>query len=236
MLVRISRFLTNSILAAVVAVILSSFFIALSSLNRLTHAATPADSQPNILLIRGEHLGFYDLGAFYSSQLKLNKVTTPVADGILLPQNAGIILSKFQAAVPVVNLPADLENHTIRASPEEAAFLAENDAAMKKMMAAMDINASGDVDRDFVAMMLPHHQAAIDMSQSELLYGDNEQLRRIAQGIIIEQQQEIVAMQLALNQSSLSSLSSPDQSCSYANQTNTLSPHLTLTHLHRGES
>jgi Domain of unknown function (DUF305) len=47
---------------------------------------------------------------------------------------------------------------------------------------------------------VPHHQGAIDMAQAELRYGHNEQLRRIAQEIVVEQQQEIVAMHLALGQ------------------------------------
>ncbi|HME23681.1 MAG TPA: DUF305 domain-containing protein [Acetobacteraceae bacterium] len=81
---------------------------------------------------------------------------------------------------------------------KEAPFLAENQAAMTTMMAGMDITPSGDVDRDFAAMMIPHHQGAIDMAQAELRHGHNEQLRRIAQEIIVEQQQEIVAMRLAV--------------------------------------
>ena len=47
-------------------------------------------------------------------------------------------------------------------------------------------------------MMIPHHQGAIDMARAELRYGHNEQLRRIAQEIIVDQQQEIAAMRLAL--------------------------------------
>ena len=47
----------------------------------------------------------------------------------------------------------------------EAPFLAENDAAMNKMMADMAVKPTGDVDRDFVAMMVPHHQGAIDMAR-----------------------------------------------------------------------
>jgi uncharacterized protein (DUF305 family) len=86
------------------------------------------------------------------------------------------------------------------ASPAEAPFLAENDAAMRKMMAAMEIEPSGDVDADFVAMMVPHHQGAIDMAQALLRHGRNEQLRRLAQEIIVEQTQEIAAMRLALGQ------------------------------------
>jgi hypothetical protein len=78
------------------------------------------------------------------------------------------------------------------------AFHAENAVAMDRMMAAMDIKPSGDIDRDFAAMMIPHHQGAIDMALAELRHGSNEQLRRIAQEIIVEQQQEIAAMQLAV--------------------------------------
>jgi uncharacterized protein (DUF305 family) len=85
----------------------------------------------------------------------------------------------------------------------EEAFIGENRAAMDKMMAGMDVKPSGDVDRDFAAMMIPHHQAAIDMAQAELRHGRNEQLRRIAQEIIVEQQQEIAAMRLALKPTAL---------------------------------
>lgn len=73
-------------------------------------------------------------------------------------------------------------------------------AAMDRMMAGMMVKPSGDVDRDFVTMMLPHHQGAIDMAVAELRYGHNEQLKRIAQEIIIDQQQEIAAMKLAIGQ------------------------------------
>jgi uncharacterized protein (DUF305 family) len=82
----------------------------------------------------------------------------------------------------------------------EAAFIAENKSAMAEMMTNMNIKPSGDVDRDFAAMMIPHHQGAIDMAQAELRYGRNERLRRIAQEIIVDQQQEIGAMRLAVKQ------------------------------------
>jgi len=84
--------------------------------------------------------------------------------------------------------------------PQEKTFLAENDAAMSKMMRGMTIKPTGNVDADFAAMMIPHHQGAIDMAIAELRHGKNEQLRRIAQEIIVDQQQEIAAMRLALGQ------------------------------------
>jgi hypothetical protein len=94
---------------------------------------------------------------------------------------------------------------------DEAPFLKENDAAMTKMMNDMAIKPSGDIDRDFVAMMAPHHQGAIDMAISELRYGKNEQLRRIAQEIIVDQMQEIAAMNLAIGKPATDSEPAPTQ-------------------------
>jgi uncharacterized protein (DUF305 family) len=94
---------------------------------------------------------------------------------------------------------------------DEAPFLAENSAAMDTMMAGMNVKPTGDVDVDFAAMMIPHHQGAIDMALAELRYGKNEQLRRIAQEIIIDQQQEIAAMHLALGQKLPPSTAAPTQ-------------------------
>ncbi|HUC50020.1 MAG TPA: DUF305 domain-containing protein [Xanthobacteraceae bacterium] len=105
-------------------------------------------------------------------------------------------------------------SHFREASREEAPFLADNVSAMSKMMVDMGITPSGDVDRDFVAMMVPHHQGAIDMAQAELRYGRNEQLRRMAQEIIVTQQAEIAAMHLAVGQPLPPQTSSPDQQVS----------------------
>ncbi len=95
--------------------------------------------------------------------------------------------------------------------PAEGPFISENVDAMTKMMASMEISPSGDVDRDFVAMMVPHHQGAIDMAQALLRYGHNERLRRMAQEIIVTQQQEIAAMRLAVGEAVQPSDTAPDQ-------------------------
>jgi uncharacterized protein (DUF305 family) len=91
---------------------------------------------------------------------------------------------------------------------EEAPFLSENETAMNKMMVDMTINPTGDVDRDFVTMMVPHHQGAVEVARAELKYGRNEQLRRLAQAIVATQQQEISAMRHALGETP----ASPSQS------------------------
>ena len=94
---------------------------------------------------------------------------------------------------------------------EPSNFANDNEIAMKRMMTDMAVKQSGDIDRDFAAMMIPHHQGAIDMAKAELRYGHNEQLRRIAQEIIVDQQQEIVAMRLALDQPLSSSVPASPQ-------------------------
>jgi len=80
----------------------------------------------------------------------------------------------------------------------EQPFLQGNAAAMSKMMAGMNVQPTGDIDRDFVAMMAPHHQGAIDMCVAFLPYAQNPQLKRLCQEIIVTQQQEIAAMLLAI--------------------------------------
>jgi hypothetical protein len=62
------------------------------------------------------------------------------------------------------------------------------------------IGRTGNADADFVRLMLPHHQAAIDMARVQLLYGTDPQMRRLAQEIISDQQLEIALMQLWLTQ------------------------------------
>jgi DUF305 family protein family protein len=74
-------------------------------------------------------------------------------------------------------------------------------ASMDKMHMAMGAVArSGNTDVDFVRLMLPHHQAAIDMAKTQLLYGKDPQMRRLAQEIITDQQLEIELMQRWLKQ------------------------------------
>jgi len=93
----------------------------------------------------------------------------------------------------------------------ERPYLAENSSAMSHMMAGMAVKPTGNVDRDFVDLMVPHHQGAIDMAIAVLRYGHNEKIRRIAQEIIVDQQQEIAAMRLAVGEKLPPSGPSPTQ-------------------------
>lgn len=68
------------------------------------------------------------------------------------------------------------------------------EAAHHKMMAAMGMKLTGDPDKDFVLMMIPHHEGAIDMAKIELQYGKDPKLRELAQKIIDAQETEISEM------------------------------------------
>jgi hypothetical protein len=123
----------------------------------------------------------------------------------------GLTVAAVLVAIGTVRTPAWPDETPAQPTTRKAAFLAENEAAMDKMMKDMAIKPSGDVDRDFVAMMVPHHQGAIDMAEALLRYGHNERLRRLAQEIIVTQQQEIAAMRLAVGESLPPSTPAPDQ-------------------------
>ncbi len=76
-------------------------------------------------------------------------------------------------------------------SPADKAMM----SGMRSMQQAMDhAPVDGDPDHDFVSMMTPHHQGAIDMAQVELRYGHDPELRRLARDVINAQKREIAEM------------------------------------------
>jgi uncharacterized protein (DUF305 family) len=115
------------------------------------------------------------------------------------------ILTKLSAAVVACGFGASMmvqagtHDHSGQSTAE--ADWSELIASMDKMHMAMgEVKQSGDNDVDFVRLMIPHHQAAIDMAKTQLLYGKDPQMRRLAQEIITDQQSEIELMQLWLKQ------------------------------------
>jgi hypothetical protein len=142
------------------------------------------------------------------SRLITDTTISPRIQDLALLKRGGAFAAVVSAALVTLLI---VPNASASADSTQAAFAAENATAMAKMMVGMDVKPSGDIDRDFAAMMIPHHQGAIDMALAELRYGRNEPLRRIAQEIIVEQQQEIAAMNLALDQPLPPSTPAPTQ-------------------------
>jgi len=75
-------------------------------------------------------------------------------------------------------------------SPASLAFRGVN----AKMHEAMDLEFSGNADADFVKGMIPHHQGAIDMAKVVLAFGKDPEVKKLAEGIIKAQEDEIAWM------------------------------------------
>lgn len=95
-------------------------------------------------------------------------------------------------------------HHSAPAGQPPAPFVASTAKTFAQLiddaMAVMDYGmraapTNGAPDHDFVTMMIPHHQGAVDMAKALLLYTRDPELRNLAQGIITEQQNEIRLMQ-----------------------------------------
>jgi len=109
-----------------------------------------------------------------------------------------VALAAFTLTVPLIGRVTAHDDQSQRSNDPDWSGLI---AGMDKMHMAMGAVArSGNSDVDFVRLMLPHHQAAIDMAKTQLLYGKDPQMRRLAQEILTEQQLEIELMQRWLKQ------------------------------------
>lgn len=111
------------------------------------------------------------------------------------------------AALSLTAARADAQEHhhggATAASAAPPAFVASSAkpfaALMDDAMAVMDAGMkqapmNGNPEHDFVTMMMPHHQGAIDMAKAVLLTTQDPEIRNLALGIIAEQQNEINLM------------------------------------------
>ncbi|MBA3961208.1 MAG: DUF305 domain-containing protein [Chthoniobacterales bacterium] len=102
------------------------------------------------------------------------------------------------SVVVLIGAPGSIANEK---SPitADSSFLTQMTQSMKKMdNDMMAAPMTGNPDHDMSAMMIPHHQGAIDMAREYLGQGKDPVLRRLAQEIIVTQAQEIDVMQRRL--------------------------------------
>ena len=76
-------------------------------------------------------------------------------------------------------------------SPATQAYMQSMQGMHDKMKGMTPTN---DPNKDFVIMMKPHHQAAVEMAQTYLKYGTDPTLKKMANDIVISQKKEIVEM------------------------------------------
>jgi uncharacterized protein (DUF305 family) len=104
------------------------------------------------------------------------------------PQEIDMQLRLAVIAATLIGLPFAVHAQD---GPAQRALM----SADMKMMDEMHKPMSGDADKDFVMMMLPHHRGAVDMAQVELQYGKDKKLRALAKKIIKAQEKEIAFME-----------------------------------------
>ena len=95
-------------------------------------------------------------------------------------------------AVPATASADDMNKMEMgsKSSPSDKAFM----ESLKTMMKNMDVKPTGNADKDFVSMMMPHHQGAIAMAKVEIKYGNDPMLLKMARDIVVAQEKEIAEM------------------------------------------
>lgn len=116
----------------------------------------------------------------------MNK-STLIAAALLMP---AFFVSAQSAGAEDMNNMKGMNTIMKPATPADKAFA----ASMKTMMNGMNVKPTGEPDKDFVLMMIPHHQGAIDMAKVELQYGHDPELRQLATDIVAAQEKEIAQM------------------------------------------
>src|SRR4051794_28928345 len=119
--------------------------------------------------------------------------------GLLARGVLAVVLLSGSSIPPITAAEDHQQPYPVTSVAEQAdTFRQLMSSSMQRMHTDMMVAPSGDPDLDFARMMIPHHQGAVDMAKAELIYGRNKVLRRLAQGIVVEQQQEIEVMRRAI--------------------------------------
>lgn len=134
----------------------------------------------------------------FASMMKMHHMSAIEAAQVQLSQGTDASLKTMAQKMiddqqkEIAEFNTFLSGHSAHGGGET--FFKEAMGMMDKMNAPMD--HSGSVDRQFVAMMIPHHQGAIDMSHAYIKSGAHEpKMKTMANDIITTQQKEIKELQ-----------------------------------------
>lgn len=104
---------------------------------------------------------------------------------------------------------------------EVSAYLKEQNTILADMMINMSVQESGSAELDFLIGIIPHHEAAIDITKSYLKYGGkNKELKKLAKEIIEEHSEETVEMRMLLKEIERLAITDKESERTYLNSYN----------------
>ena len=135
-------------------------------------------------------------GAVVSSEEYLktgkNKMVRKLASNIIKAQNKEI--AEFNKVITELK-----KKSTMYDKKAVAKVSKDSQKAMKDMMKIMSaVKMTGDIDKDYIMGMMPHHQGAIDASKLILTITTDETIKEIANRIIADQEKEIADIKTML--------------------------------------
>lgn len=103
-----------------------------------------------------------------------------------------------------------------------SSYVAEQDNIMNNMMdSMMQVESTGNADISFLAGMIPHHQSAVEMAESYIRHGaENAEMKKLAENIIVTQNEEINQMNDMIKSISESGESDAGKEASYLKEYN----------------
>jgi uncharacterized protein (DUF305 family) len=86
------------------------------------------------------------------------------------------------------------KNGNAAAGPKAAEIIEAYDDINAEMHKEMNAGLTGNPDMDFMGGMIPHHEGAVEMAKVILRYGNDAELRKLAEEVVRSQTAEIVMM------------------------------------------